>query len=119
MAIKIKAGTVFMLPVEIDDPDFDHISGIEFIFKQEQGGETLKTAYWSRDGESRDAEKKDAENVIMVLFSREDSYKFVQDDIFQLDTRIHYENTITNPYTNIIRLRMNATLFESGEEVNA
>ena len=119
MAIKIKAGTVFMLPVEIDDPDFDHISGIEFIFKQEQGGETLKTAYWSRDGESRDAEKKDAENVIMVLFSREDSYKFAQDDMFQLDTRIHYENTITNPYTNIIRLRMNATLFESGEEVNA
>ena len=119
MAIKIKAGTVFMLPVEIDDPDVDHIDSIEFIFKQEQGGETLKTAYWSRDGESRDAEKKDAENVIMVLFSREDSYKFVQDDMFQLDTRIHYENTITNPYTNIIRLRMNATLFESGEEVNA
>ena len=54
-----------------------------------------------------------------MTFSREDSYKFVQDDMFQLDTRIHYENSITNPPTNIIRLRMNATLFESGEEVNA
>ena len=119
MAIKIKAGTVFVLPVEIEDPNFEHISGIEFIFKQEQGGETLKTAYWSRDGESRDCQKKDEENVILVTFSREDSYKFVQDDMFQLDTRIHYENSITNPPTNIIRLRMNATLFESGEEVNA
>lgn len=119
MAIKIKAGTVFVLPVEIDDADFDHIDSIEFIFKQEQGGETLKTAYWSRDGESRDCRKRDAENVILVMFSREDSYKFAQDEMFQLDTRIHYENSVTNPYTNIIRLRMNATLFESGEEVNA
>ena len=119
MALKIKAGTVFVLPVEIDDPDFDHIDAIEFIFKQELGGETLKTAYWSRDGESRDCRKKDAENIIFVMFSREDSYQFLQDDMFQLDTRIHYENSVTNPYTNIIRLRMNATLFENGEEVSA
>ena len=119
MAIKIKAGTVFVLPVEIDDPNFDHISGIEFIFKQELGGETLKTAYWSRDGESRDCSQKDDSNVILVMFSREDSYQFLQDDMFQLDTRIHYENAVTNPPTNIIRLRMNSTLFASGEEVNA
>ena len=119
MALKIKAGTCFTLPIEIDAPDFEHISAIEFIFKQEQGGETLKTAYWTRTGTVKDAQLKDGEQVILVLFSREDSYKFEQEEMFQLDTRIHYENAITNPYTNIIRLRMNPTLFEEGEEVNA
>lgn len=118
MALKIKAGTTFVLPVEIEDPNFEHISAIEFIFKQEQGGETLKTAYWSRDGESRDAQLEDGEQVILVLFSREDSYKFEQEEMFQLDTRIHYENVMMNPYTNIVRLRMNPTLFEEGEEVS-
>lgn len=119
MAIKIKAGTTFVLPVEIQDSKFSLISAIEFLFKQTENGETLKTAYWSRDGESRDAQLVEGENIIVVSFSREDSYLFQQNEMFFMDTRIHYTDSITNPYTPIVRVRMNQTLFVDGEEVSA
>lgn len=117
MSTKLKAGTCFALPVTIDDPNFARIDAIEFLFKQTEGGETLKTAYWSSDGDSRDAMRRGAENVILVLFSREDSYLFIQDEMFFMDTRIHYVDSDTNPPTNIVQLRMNRTLFANGEEV--
>ena len=53
--LKIKAGTNLSLPLDIIDDKFNSISAIEFLFKQTEDGDTLKTAYWSRDGESRDA----------------------------------------------------------------
>ncbi len=119
MSIKIKAGTTFVLPVEFDDPNFEHIEAVEFIFKQDEGGETLKTAYWSKSGEARDAELVEGTTTIVVTFRRDETYEFMQNELFQLDTRIHYENAVTNPYTNILRVRMSNTLFERGEEVNA
>ena len=57
------------------------------------------------------------ENVILILFSRDDTYLFRQNEMFFLDTRIHYSGAITNPYTPIVQLRMNRTLFAQGEEV--
>ena len=117
MSIKIKAGTNFILPVTIDDPNFANISSIEFLFKQTENGETIKSAYWSKDGTSRDASQKGSENVILVSFPIEDSYLFQQDEMFFLDTRIHYDGSEQNPYTPIIRLRMRSTLFAIGEEV--
>ena len=120
MSVRIKAGTNFALPVKIEDADFPRISGIEFMFKQAESGETLKSAYWSRDGLSRDASKKDGDdNIIIVTFSREDSYLFTQDEMFFMDTRIHYDDTEMNPCTNMVRLMMRSTLFQSGEEVSA
>jgi len=117
MSIKIKAGTHFILPVTIEDPAFEDISAIEFLFKQNKSGETLKTAYWSAEGECRDAQRKEGENTILVSFSRDDSYLFRQNATFYLDTRIHYNESETNPYTKIVALTMNETLFSPGEEV--
>ena len=117
MSLKIKAGTNFVLPVEIEDRDFDNISAIEFLFKQSLKGDTLKTAYWSANGESRDAARKSGEKTILVSFSRTDSYLFQQNKPFYMDTRIHYSGSETNPYTKIITLTMNETLFAEGEEV--
>lgn len=117
MSTKLKAGTSFPLPVTIDDQNFDNIEAIEFLFKQTESGETIKTAYWSSEGESRDAMRRGTENVILVLFSREDTYLFQQDEMFFMDTRIHYNDSDTNPPTNIVQLRMNRTLFANGEEV--
>ena len=117
--LKIKAGTTFVLPVEIQDSKFYLINAIEFLFKQTENGETLKTAYWSRNGENRDAQLVEGEQTIVVSFSREDSYLFQQEEMFFMDTRIHYENSNTNPYTPIVRVRMNQTLFVNGEEVSA
>ena len=117
MSVKIKAGTCFVLPVTIEDAHFSDIEAIEFLFKQTEDGETVKTAHWVRDGESTDAEQRGNENVILILFSRDDTYLFRQNEMFFLDTRIHYSGAITNPYTPIVQLRMNRTLFAQGEEV--
>ena len=117
MAIKIKAGTNLSLPLDIIDDKFNSISAIEFLFKQTEGGDTLKTAYWSRDGESRDATLITGTQKVAVRFSREDTYLFRQNENFFIDTRIHYDDTDENPYTPILQLRMNPTLFAEGEEV--
>lgn len=119
MSVKIKSGTTFVLPVEIQDRNFDQISAIEFLFKQTMNGKTLKTAYWSKDGASRGCVKRAGQNVILVSFSRSDSYLFKQNAIFYMDTRIHYTGTETNPYTKIISLQMRDTLFAEDEEVIA
>lgn len=117
MAVKIKAGTRFMLPVQIEDDAFASISAIEFLFKQNKNGKTLKTAYWSAEGTSRDAQKKSGENMILVSFSRADTYLFRQNVPFYMDTRIHYSDSDDNPPTKVITLMMNETLFADGEEV--
>lgn len=117
MAIKIKAGTNFVLPITFEDANFGDISVIEFLFKQDKNGDTLKTAYWSADGSSRDAQRKEGENIILINFSRDDSYLFRQNAQFFMDTRIHYNESPTNPYTRIVPIMMNETLFRKGEEV--
>lgn len=117
--VTVKAGTAFSFPVEIEDENFDLIEKIEFMFKQEEDddeGEALKTALWSRDGESRDCEKVENENVIKVSFSRADTYRFEQNEFFFMDTRITYAGATENPATNIVKLKMANTLFENGEE---
>lgn len=119
MSVQIKAGTNFILPVEIQDSNFGNISAIEFIFKQSLSGRALKTAYWSRDGASRDCAKRPEEDTILVSFSRADSYLFKQNATFYLDTRIHYTDSDTNPFTKIVNLQMRDTLFDEGEEVEA
>jgi len=119
MIKRVKAGTAFALPVKIRDSNFSDISAIEFLFKQEKKGRTLKTAYWSRDGESRDAVKRENENTILVIFSREDTYLFAQDELFFLDTRIHYDGSDMNPFSDIVQLTMSETLFGRAEEVTA
>lgn len=116
--LKIKAGTNLSLPLEIVDKNFAMIEAIEFLFKQTENGDTLKTAYWSRDNESRDAVLITGTQTIAIKFSREDTYLFQQDENFFIDTRIHYYDTDENPYTPIVRQRMSMTLFAEGEEVN-
>lgn len=118
MSLKIKAGTAFTIPVTIEDPDFGNIVAIEFIFKQKtKATETLKTAYWSEnESECVDCQQTD-DSKFLIYFSREDSYKFAQGKTFEMDTRIHYNEALTNPYTKITQLLMNETLFAEGEEV--
>lgn len=118
MAVKIKAGTNFVLPVIIEDNNFAMISAIEFVFTQTEGGDTLKSAYWSREGESRDAMQDGSSNTILVQFSMADTYRFKQNGQFCMDTRIHYYDSENNPYTSIVYLTMNKTLFKSGEEIS-
>lgn len=117
MSVKIKAGTNCFLPVKIESSNFSGISAIEFLFKLNKNGDTLKTAYWSAEGASRDAQKKSGENTILVSFSRADTYLFRQNAPFYMDTRIHFNDSDDNPPTKVITLTMNETLFSDGEEV--
>ena len=117
MSVKIKAGTCFVLPVTIEDDYLEEIEAIEFLLKQIDTGGTIKTAYWSKEGQCRDAERISGENTFIISFSMEDSYLFQQDEMFYLDTRIHHQNSNTNPFTNIVRVRLHCTLFAPGEEV--
>ena len=117
MSGKIKAGTNSYLHVGIESNNFSDISAIEFLFKQNKNGDTLKTAYWSAEGASRDAQKKSGENAILVSFSRADTYLFRQNAPFYMDTRIHYNDSEDNPPTKVITLTMNETLFSKDEEV--
>ena len=117
MSGKIKAGTKVAVPITINDDDFDSISAIEFLFAQSKNGEALKTAYWSREGESRDCFLIEGTYDIGVIFTRDNTYLFRQNAPFFLDTRIHYSDSEYNPETPIVQLTMNQTLFAKGEEV--
>lgn len=118
MSTKVKAGTYFLLPLKFITNNFDLIDSIEFIFTRTENGETVKSALWSRNGESRDAALVPDTQTVNVLFTTEDSYLFKQGDMFFIDTRIHYTGSQLNPYTPIKRLRMERTLFKEGEEVS-
>lgn len=116
----MKAGTNFTLPVTIKSSTipFENICGIEFLFKQAKTGKAKKTAYWSRDGNSRGCVKLPNEAKFLVEFSREDTYRFYQNEVFFLDVRIHLDGTLDNPQTNIVPIHMSETLFAEGEEVS-
>lgn len=122
--VSFKAGTSFSIPVKINDDNFALIDAIEFMFKQDEDddeGAVLKTAYWS------EATQNDCDKVVdgqgnvtfLIRFHRADTYLFDQNENFYMDTRIHYAGAEENPPTNIVRLRMTNTLFESGEEASA
>lgn len=117
MAVKIKAGTHFSLPVIIEDDNFDHISSVEFLFTQTENGETIKTAYWSKYGICRDCGYDSTTKTFTVVFTLADSYLFTQGRTFFMDTRVHYDNSDDNPYTRIITLTMDKTLFKDGEVI--
>lgn len=116
MGAKFKAGTNFPLAVTFEDERFSDITTIEFIFKQTRRGEAIKTALWSRNGESRDAALAPDTTTVNVYFTQEDTFRFVQDSDFYMDTRIYYADTSENPYTPILKLRMDPTLFEPDGE---
>jgi hypothetical protein len=118
MSVKIKAGTNFQLPVVFEGISLSDVASIEFIFTQTMTGDTIKSAIWVNEGASRDAIQQDG-RTILVNFSRDDSYLFKENATFYMDTRIHYSGSDTNPYTKIIGLQMNETLFKAGEEVTA
>ena len=118
MAAKTKAGTCFALPLEIEDSDFDRIEAIEFVFKQNENGEALKTAYFSRDGACKSCMKGEGEHEILVEITREESYLFRQDEEYIMDCRIHYEDSDYNPYTKPVKFFMDKTCFRRGEEVS-
>lgn len=83
------------------------VSKVEFAFSQEIGETPLKLAEYPGD------------SVVMlsntslgVIWTAAETKEFKADEYFYLDTRITPSDTAYQPETEIIKLKMNPTLFE-------
>lgn len=103
----MKQGLRFTMAVEFDI-DLDTVKKIEFLFKQKGNSSdtALKTATYPGD-----AKRKGTENIILIPWSQEETYRFSSGKSFYLDTRITLNDTDNQPETNIVELAMNPTLF--------
>lgn len=111
----MKRGITIHLPVEIEF-DLAKIDYIEFIFKQSrnEASKALKTSYWSS---SEDSDVLVKDGIFYVPWEREETYKFIPNAMFYMDTRITLKEGLDNPETEIVGLKMNDTLFAHGEVV--
>lgn len=102
----MKQGINFLLPVEIG-MDLEPVEKIEFILRQEDV--EMQFEYPSdkciREG-----------NVINLIFMQSDTWQFKTDVPCYLDTRITLTDSIYQPETELVKLRMNKTLFK--EQIN-
>lgn len=103
----MKQGLRFHMPIEFDI-DLDGVEKIEFIFKKEkdQKANAIKTAVYPDN-----ATRKGTENIILIPWSQEETYRFSSGKSFYLDTRITLNDTDNQPETNIVGMIMNPTLF--------
>lgn len=102
----MKQGINLILPVEIEY-DLNQVSSIEFMFNQEQTGTRLTFTY-----PSVNASRKDDSNIILLSWTREQTYKFDPAYHIEMDTRINLLNSLENPETKMVSLQMKRTLFE-------
>ena len=103
----MKQGIGFTMPVKIDI-DFNTVEKIEFVFKRQKNrmDDEMKTATYPGD-----VIRKEGENVVLIPWSREETYDFPTGTKFYMDTRITLKDSDESPETNIITLQMNPTLF--------
>lgn len=107
----MKQGLRFTMAVEFDI-DLDTVKKIEFLFKQKGNSSdtALKTATYPED-----ATRKGTENIILIPWSQEETYRFSSGKSFYLDTRITLNDTDNQPETNIVELAMNPIFSYSGD----
>ena len=114
----MKQGTVHHMKVYFEGLTAANIASIEFVFSQKKDGKPLKTASYTAGAAEPDVELVDG--LFLVPWTREETYLFRRDDTFYMDTRVYMTNSDDNPQTEVVPLRMNATLFEPiDEEVGA
>jgi hypothetical protein len=83
------------------------ISRIEFAFSQNIGDPPLKTAVFPSETVIHITE-----NVVGVVFTKEETALFQPNRPFYADTRITLKNSEYQPETPVVKLKMNPTLFE-------
>lgn len=101
------------MAVQFDGLNMDDVSSIEFVFKKANSkyAEALKTSVYNSDG-SGDAIRRIGESIIDVPWTPEDTYKFPENELVYMDTRITMSNSFDNPMTPISSFPMCNTLFE-------
>ncbi len=119
----MKQGTYNHLCVTFDGLDLTEVSQIDFVFTQTKEGPILKEcSYLGSPATPEDVELDNG--VFKIPFSREDTYLFKPGTAFYMDTRVYYteesQRGDDNPWTPIVLLRMDPTLFDrvdNAEEV--
>lgn len=104
----MKQGTQFALPVEIG-MSLDEVSRIEFVFKQKscKGFPATKANVWPDD-----CTRQEGRNIILIPWTRAETYKFMGDEKLYMDTRITLRDSTDQPQTEILTLKMSPTLFK-------
>ena len=113
----MKQGINIHMPVRFTDIDLEDVQQIEFVFKKinSASAEAIKTARWKSDGTGDAETKPNTTNVVLVPWTRSETYLFPENKFFYMDTRITMIGSTDNPPTNIVAMRMHPTLFEEGD----
>lgn len=111
MKNKMKQGTHFILPVEFD-LDLDTVEQIEFVFKQEK---RLNSDIVKVNTYPYDCTRQENTNVILIPWTRDETFRFVSGRLLYMDTRITLRNSDNQPETEILPIKMNPTLFREGD----
>ena len=110
----MKQGTINHLKVKFKGIEHSDIYKIAFAFSQVKDGPVLKEALYDSSSLASVVAYDSNEDTYSVPFSREDTYKFLPDATFYMDTRIYTPGSWEsndNPVTPIVALRMHPTLF--------
>ena len=110
-AIKTLKDAVIALPVEIG-MSLDEVSRIEFVFKQKscKGFPAIKTNVWPDD-----CTRQEGQNIILIPWTRAETYKFMGGETLYMDTRITLRDSTDQPQTEILALKMSPTLFQEAD----
>lgn len=94
----MKQGTQFALPVEIG-MSLDEVSRIEFVFKQKscKGFPAIKSNVWPDD-----CTRQEGQNIILIPWTRAETYKFMGGETLYMDTRITLRDSTDQPQTEIL-----------------
>lgn len=111
MKNKMKQGTHFILPVEFD-LDLDTVERIEFVFKQEK---RLNSDIVKVNTYPDDCTRQENTNVILIPWTRDETFRFASGRLLYMDTRITLRNSDNQPETEILPIKMNPTLFREGD----
>ena len=99
----MKRLTNFLLPVEIG-MDLDDVKSVKFKFQQY--GKTLTFEY-----PSAKAYRKGSENVVLLKWTLQDTLLFEPGRKMEMDTFITLNDSEENPWTEIVSVNMDRTLF--------
>lgn len=88
--------------------DIDNVEKVEFAFSQNLRSTPLKLAEFPGD-DTVDL----GNNTIGVIWTPQDTMLFESGESFYADTRITMNNSEYQPYTPIVKLKMEHTLFET------
>jgi hypothetical protein len=107
-------GNNFHMSVLIEGVDLEALDSIEFVFKQTQdySGKTLKSARWVNDGSGDAISDSERENVVLIPWTRAETYRFQPGEVFYFQARMHISGTMDEPFVPIVPLLMEPTLFD-------